>query len=206
MFITGYVKCEGDEPEIKDCERGSFIENPGCFNTDTVAGVVCYNSPGLTFGTDDLDHETGQMTTSIEIKANGQSVYVSKVKFTDKDAAVYCYSLDYAGGETYHAGSGSYGVTDLSCDGSEESILKCPATWDPQKTIGKTGDLAGVRCYTAVRLVGGDPKFYGAVFTSKGVDNGPVCSNGFDNIDAGIRRTFVIHYVYMYIYMYLYWR
>lgn len=35
-----------------------------------------------------------------------------------------------------------------------------------------------------MRLVGGDPLFYGAVFTSKGVRNGPVCAENFDEVDA----------------------
>lgn len=37
---------------------------------------------------------------------------------------------------------------------------------------------------TIVRLVNGDPTYYGAVFTSKGVRNGPVCADGFDENDA----------------------
>ncbi|XP_053406103.1 scavenger receptor cysteine-rich domain superfamily protein-like [Mercenaria mercenaria] len=184
-IIQGNVGCSGSEAAIENCARGLFADDPGCYATDTVAGVVCYKDPGLSYGSTGLDHETGRMSTGVEIKANGKSLYISQVKFTDTDAAVYCYTLDYAGGETYHAGSGSYGVTDMNCDGTEESILKCPAVWDPEKTRDKTGDLAGATCYTAVRLVGGDPKYYGVVFTSKGVNSGPVCAAGFDHVDAG---------------------
>lgn len=184
-LVTGSFDCFGDETSIEDCSRGPFVQDHGCYATDTVAGVLCYNEPGLTLGMSDLDFETGRMSSSVEIKANGRSLFVSQVKFTDLDAAAYCNALDYAGGETYHAGSGAYGVTDVSCSGTEESILECPAVWDPEKTKDKTGDLAGVTCYTAVRLVAGDPKYYGVVFTSKGVRTGPVCAQGFDTVDAG---------------------
>lgn len=191
FFFPGSVKCSGSEAVMESCPRGLFADEIGCYATDTdtstvtVAGVICYNVPGLDFGSTDLDHESGRMSTGVEIKANQDSLYVSQVKFTDIDAAVYCTMLGYAGGESYHAGFGSYGVTELSCTGAEETILDCPGIWDPEKTSGKTENLAGVTCYTAVRLVQGDPEYYGAVFTSKGVNSGPVCAHGFDVIDAG---------------------
>jgi len=36
----------------------------------------------------------------------------------------------------------------------------------------------------SVRLVNGDPTYYGAVYTSLGVNNGPICSVDFDEVDA----------------------
>lgn len=46
-------------------------------------------------------------------------------------------------------GPGAYGVMDLVCSGSEQSILECQGTWDAEKTRDKTSDLAGVTCFTS---------------------------------------------------------
>ena len=37
-----------------------------------------------------------------------------------------------------------------------------------------------------MRLVEGDPTFYGAVVVSKGTEHGLVCTDGFDGNDAGM--------------------
>ena len=49
----------------------------------------------------------------------------------------------------YRQSHGSYGITDLQCTGTESSILECPGTWDPVATSNKSGELAGVTCFTS---------------------------------------------------------
>ena len=41
--IQGYVNCMGNEASIADCDRARFAEDHGCYDRDTVAGVMCYN-------------------------------------------------------------------------------------------------------------------------------------------------------------------
>lgn len=51
-----------------------------------------------------------------------------------------------------------------------------------------------------MRLVHGDPTYYGAVYTSKGVKNGPVCADGFDENDASKNANWIrIYNCYQYM-------
>ncbi|KAL4227837.1 scavenger receptor [Mactra antiquata] len=182
--IQGNVDCVGDENMLALCSRGLFAEDTGCSEINTVAGVMCTDGSGISYNSGELDYETGVLSTRAQVIINGRTLSLSADRFSDADAAVYCNSLGYSGGEAYSDGFGSYGISNLECTGNEKSILECPATWDPEKTKDLSSNLAGVRCFTAVRLVMGDPTFYGAVMTSKGVDSGLVCADNFDEVDA----------------------
>lgn len=43
-ICSGNIQCTGDELQFATCDRGIFIDNTGCYDVDTVAGVVCHNS------------------------------------------------------------------------------------------------------------------------------------------------------------------
>lgn len=54
----------------------------------------------MTFGSIPLDHTAGTMTTHVTVQAGDHTLYVS-TWFEEEEAAVYCESLGYAGGEVY---------------------------------------------------------------------------------------------------------
>ncbi|XP_052278291.1 scavenger receptor cysteine-rich type 1 protein M130-like isoform X2 [Dreissena polymorpha] len=185
-IIQGAVKCTGKENTLSECARGNFADDHGCFSINTVAAVICSNQGSVHFGKVKLNYETGRMSTNVEIIADDNRIYVSSHQFSDVDAAVYCRGIGYAGGISYKPGEGVYGVTDVDCKGTEGSLLECPGVWDPEKTKGIQADLAGTTCLTAVRLVGGDPSFYGAVLVTDGTRQGLVCADNFYENDAGV--------------------
>ena len=89
------------------------------------------------------------METRTEIETAGNKLYIALDGFTNVDASVYCKGSGFGGGKVYRTGSGSFGVTQVSCRGDETSIWQCPAVWDPQKTVANEGPLAGVSCVLA---------------------------------------------------------
>ncbi|WAR00399.1 C163B-like protein [Mya arenaria] len=184
-IIQGTVSCTGDENQLQDCQRALFAELGFCYDDNTVAGVICYNGDtDIQFRSNPLDYERGEMSTRLEIQAGENTLLVAGHPTSDISAAVYCSGLGYAGGNSYSAGSGSYGVVNMSCPDNAASILQCVAAWDPEKTRGKSGSLAGATCFTAVRLIQGDPTFYGAVLVSRGTRQGLVCAEGFTKKEA----------------------
>ena len=42
-IIQGDVNCAGDEASLGECDRGAFADDLGCYDRNTVAGVICYD-------------------------------------------------------------------------------------------------------------------------------------------------------------------
>ncbi|KAL3865898.1 hypothetical protein ACJMK2_043246 [Sinanodonta woodiana] len=180
--IHGSIRCIGSEKNLTQCQRGEFRVDHDCSGWNTVAGVICSSKESAVVHSNLSSDSSGLM----QIHSGFDSLEIAAESVTDVEAAVYCKTLGFPSGRLQLFSSGSYDVTNVSCNGSETSFLQCKAYWDPRKA--GTGTRAGVKCDKSVKLSteSGPTTNLGAVLLYYNGMWHTVCGDGFDDISAGV--------------------
>ncbi|XP_041470189.1 deleted in malignant brain tumors 1 protein-like isoform X2 [Lytechinus variegatus] len=179
------VSCTGAESSLLECSNsGIGVHNCGHYED---AGVIC-SSPELVRLVDGSASNEGR----VEVYANGGWGTVCDDLWDDTDATVVCQSLGFGSG-TAHSyayfgeGSGDILLDDVSCTGSEASLLECSNPGIGVHNCGHSED-AGVTCSLAelVRLVDGSASNEGRVEVYANGGWGTVCDDSWDDTDATV--------------------
>nr|XP_054755403.1 neurotrypsin-like [Lytechinus pictus] len=174
------VICDGDESSLLECSNpGIGVHNCGHYED---AGVTCSPTVRLVDG-------SASNEGRVEVYANGEWGTVCDDSWDDTDATVVCQSLGFQSGTAYsnaQFGQGSVDILldDVSCDGSETSLLECSNSGIGVHNCVHSED-AGVNCST-VRLVDGSCAGEGRVEVFYDEAWGTVCDDLWDDTDATV--------------------
>ncbi|XP_071497094.1 scavenger receptor cysteine-rich domain-containing protein DMBT1-like [Diadema antillarum] len=176
------VSCTGTETSIFDCgNRGIGVHN--CGHSED-AGVRCSIEVRL------IDGETPR-EGRVEIYANGAWGTVCDDFWDLNDAEVVCTSLGYRGAENalseaaFGQGTGDIWLDDVSCTGTETSIVDCGISGIGVHNCRHSED-AGARCSVEVRLVDGETPREGRVEVYLNGAWGTVCDDFWGLDDAEV--------------------
>ena len=196
-FVMTDMRCQGNEDSIQMCS----YKTDGCLSSHA-AGLHCYKGERTTHTT---TTSTRQPTTSTECphgQVNNITLFGGENKgnvfatnresclgpvcdkmWDEKDAKVVCRQLGFdfgysTTGSYFGYVSGTYSMSNVNCNGSEEHLQDCSHLIERCYRI----DRAGVYCCRndspiLIDLVGGNSSNTGNVWTSNGCDGtyGPVC-------------------------------
>ncbi|CAL8303186.1 unnamed protein product [Lota lota] len=198
------VKCTGNELILGQCRHGDW-EQHNCDHMED-AGVSC--SP-YTDGVVRLVGGDSPWEGRVEVFHNGDWGTVCDDQWTERHAQVVCRELGYRGHAevvedgVFGEGTGLILLDDVSCDGSETSLLDCHrGIWG--RTDCSHGEDVGVRCRGGasqesnevpviapatgplVRLVGGSGRKQGRVEVYLHGDWGSICDSGWNDLNAAV--------------------
>nr|XP_054755320.1 deleted in malignant brain tumors 1 protein-like isoform X3 [Lytechinus pictus] len=177
------VSCDGDETSLLECSNfGIGVHN--CGHSED-AGVTC-SLAELVRLVDGSASNEGR----VEVYANEGWGTVCDDSWDDTDATVVCQSLGFESGTAHsnaHFGQGSGDILldDVSCTGSESSLLECSNNGIGVHNCGHYED-AGVTCSPTVRLVDGGASNEGRVEVYANGGWGTVCDDSWDDTDATV--------------------
>ncbi|KAJ8034690.1 hypothetical protein HOLleu_21636 [Holothuria leucospilota] len=196
------VECNGNELSVSECSRGNFdyyyaiyLSYPQysylCTHFDD-AGVLCKEK--VTQGVRLVEGITNS-SGRVEVFFNGEWGTVCNAGWDLVDADVVCRQLGYpAAIETYKntsvgQGSGFVWLTNVSCNGSEHSLLECKHEKFGQRECSHDEDV-GVLCkenYTSnTRLVNGLSNSSGRIEILFNGEWGTVCSDNWTIVNAHV--------------------
>lgn len=186
--------CYGYETNIVHCRNKGWMTYKGtsCDEHKNDASVVCYKNVRLSRG----DHSHGV----VQIMEENWSVLCGE-GFSDKEAKVVCIQLGFQDGMALAMGSfgtfyGKYVRPNVSCNGTEKSILECK--YDKFRACQKDSFLgyAVVSCFNGslstekqMKLEGGEGSTVGKtgrVTVQQYGIWGRVCPNSWDDNDATV--------------------
>jgi CD163 antigen len=189
------VQCLGREQKLKDCRLSTWgYLKRSCGR----AGVVCDDGSGSLNLTVRLVGGQTQASGRVDIKFNNEWGTVCDYGWDINDARVVCRMLGYPTAlaatlrSSFGQGAARFWLTDVACQGSEESIEQCQNRQRIQHSSCTHSREAGVICGETenerilVRLSGGVNQSHGLVEIALNGDWRGVCSNNWDLRDAHV--------------------
>ncbi|NXX78862.1 NETR protein, partial [Urocolius indicus] len=197
-ILLDEVECSGNELSLDQCKKSDW----GQQNCDHIedAGVSC---DPFTEGTVRLAGGQGPHEGRVEVYYSGAWGTVCDDGWTDLAAQVVCRQLGFSGPATlasegdYGAGQGFILLDDVSCVGTELSLLDCPHSNWGQHDCSHAEDV-GVRCSPKgntlmdsslgppVQLVDGESTKEGRVEVFLNGQWGSVCDDDWTDRDAAV--------------------
>lgn len=192
--IVSSLNCDGSESDIASCQSYAWSvpgsSSSSCSHSNDV-GVNCDGVTGIR-----LMDGTSEQSGRVEIFHNGHWGTISDNYFDNHDLTVICRMMGYEyssksffmKGGHYGNGIGEIVATRLQCNGAENDIGQCSATWWPQtKTESHTNDV-GVNCdgVIPIKLLEGDNKTTGRVEILHNGKYGTICSRSFNRLDLTV--------------------
>ncbi|KAL4239223.1 CD5 molecule-like [Mactra antiquata] len=191
-IMVSNVKCDGSEPDISACTSDPWVVKGVPYSSCTHRYDVGVNCDGVTQIrlVDGVSEQSGR----VEVLHNGHWGTIADTNFDNHDLAVICRMLGYdftsksffMKGSYYGQGLGEIVVDNLQCNGGEDDIGHCDATWWPTTRINNHDHDIGVNCdgSTPIKLVGGaEGGSTGRVeYLHNGV-YGTICSRSFSRSD-----------------------
>ncbi|XP_035387466.1 neurotrypsin isoform X2 [Electrophorus electricus] len=196
------VHCTGNELSVEDCSHAPWGEH-NCDHMED-AGVSC--NP-YTDGEVRLVGAGGPWEGRLEVYHAREWGTVCDDNWTEQHAQVVCQQLGFRGraevvpGAAFGEGTGSILLDEVSCEGSEHSLLECDrAEWGCHDC--SHGEDVGVRCDREgsandipvvppvsgplLRLVDGESRKEGRVEVFMGGQWGSVCDDGWNDVSAAV--------------------
>ncbi|XP_072051705.1 scavenger receptor cysteine-rich domain-containing protein DMBT1-like [Amphiura filiformis] len=178
------MQCVGDERSLLKCMRGG---DGGTCGHGQDASVVCLPQVRLVDGGTNREGR-------VEIFVDDTWGTVCDDLWDISDAEVVCHQLGFNSAKQattqayFGSGAGHIHLDDVTCTGSETSLLECAHSGLGNHNCGHPED-AGVVCSDAadVRLVSGESHREGMVEINFGGNQwGPVCSTDWDLADGNV--------------------
>ncbi|XP_066180531.1 deleted in malignant brain tumors 1 protein-like [Sylvia atricapilla] len=180
------VNCTGWESSLLQCGNNGWGKH-NCGHSED-AGVVCSGSSTVS-----LVNGRNRCEGRVEISHTGGRGTVCDDGWDLNDAQVVCRQLGCGSAVSaksnayFGQGSGNIYLDDVSCRGSESSLLQCGNNGWGNHNCGHSED-AGVVCsgYATVSLVNGRNRCEGRVEISHSGGRGTICDDGWDLNDAQV--------------------
>ncbi|XP_033106180.1 deleted in malignant brain tumors 1 protein-like [Anneissia japonica] len=185
-ILLDNVRCVGSETSLSRC-RSNSIGNHNCGHGED-AGVRCSSSESIRLVGGSGNHEG-----RVEVYMDGQWGTVCDDSWDLNDANVVCRQLGYIGAlsapmsATFGQGSGPILLDDVSCSGSETSLLECNHNGQGNHNCRHSED-AGAICSIngPVRLRGGLTPNQGRVEVFHSGVWGTVCDDSWGITDGTV--------------------
>ncbi|KAL8583915.1 hypothetical protein ACOMHN_009668 [Nucella lapillus] len=162
-YLMSGFECKGNETDLMDCPHNDRLSMGNCSSGHS-AGVACYNNAGVKYRLVNGTESRGR----VEMSLDGEWGTVCNDEWDDKDAQVFCRSMNFTDGvarpvSEFGQGTGTMWLTDVQCQGTEAAIHQCPHSgfseelkdtgwWDWFSVCADHSDDAAVYCYKNVRL------------------------------------------------------
>ncbi|XP_052098351.1 deleted in malignant brain tumors 1 protein-like [Mytilus californianus] len=202
-ILMSNVRCRGSEADLDKCSFTRSGQLDSCEYTETRAGVLCYKTSGIHYS---LVGGPNNATGRVKIMYDGQAGGVCNFLWDSRDAQVFCKSLGYKGGieiagAQFGLNPGVFWFSRMSCDGSEDNVLKCSHSGfnrsrgfetTYEKLCKKRPNDAAARCFSneiaikGVRLSTGSHYGRVEILLSGPNEWGTVCDDYWDNRDATV--------------------
>ncbi|XP_052791481.1 deleted in malignant brain tumors 1 protein-like isoform X3 [Mya arenaria] len=189
-YVVGF-NCTGSEITIVNC---GFNETGKCDDkSSNYASVLCSK-----FAIDNTDIHVlpfDSFPATVVVEKHGMNGTICAEGWDNKDADVLCKQLGYAGGGVafgpqYSGSSTPIWMTNVECNGTEETVQKCNFQKTPTPGCLSNHMAARIYCYEglgfAVRLVNGSSLSNGRVEVSYGGQWGTICDSYWADNDARV--------------------
>ncbi|KAK6179250.1 hypothetical protein SNE40_011654 [Patella caerulea] len=173
------IQCTGTESSLNRCGGMVWGDADNCSSVGDAA-VYCYQNTGLQVRLKGTARNSGRVEVAIEGVWGKLCYYSYSYSSRNKIADIVCREKGFEGGiyttGTHNQGSGPIYITNVYCQGTENSLKECAITWGTTRTCYHIN----VKCYGTVRVVGsGSRPDYGRVEMKQGDSWIPVCDDQF---------------------------
>lgn len=187
--VASHLGCNGDESDIGQCQ-GRWWPRLSSNSHNNDVGVSCDGIMPIR-----LVGESSNSSGRVEVFHDGYYGTICSRSFDRMDLNVVCRMLGFENiprsaywypNPRYYQGLGEIVISDLDCNGIENSIGQCNARWPASSNCDHSMDVS-VNCNGApekVRLVNGPTKFSGRVEIFHSGQWATICDDDFDRADA----------------------
>ncbi|XP_050402747.2 scavenger receptor cysteine-rich type 1 protein M160 isoform X1 [Patella vulgata] len=178
------IQCTGTESSLNRCGGMVWGDIKTCSSYGDAA-VYCYATSGLEVRLSGTKSSVGRVEVAIDGVWGKMCLYSSY--YRSRVADVVCRQKGFTGGtsttRTRNQGTGPVYITNLYCQGTENSLEECGITWGTTTSCYNLN----VKCHGDVRLAGvSNRPDYGRVEMKKGDSWVPICDDQFTDLAARV--------------------